>query len=97
MRLSNIEREIIKEAAQNIYDKDAKIFIFGSRVDDTKKGGDIDIYIETPKHATIKDKLNFLVALENKIGEQKVDIIIKTPISKPKEIFEIAKNNGILL
>ena len=97
MRLSVIEIEIIKEITQKVYEKDAKVFIFGSRADDTKKGGDIDLYIETTKNATIQDKLNFLVDIENKMGEQKVDIIVKTPLSKPKEIFEIARNGGILL
>lgn len=97
MRLSLMEIGIIKEITQKIYEKDAKVFIFGSRVDDAKKGGDIDIYIETTKNATIKDKLTFLVAIENKLGEQKVDLVVKTPASKPKAIFEIAKNSGILL
>lgn len=97
MRLSVIEIGIIKKIAQKIYGKDVKVFIFGSRADNTKKGGDIDLYIETSKNATIQDKLNFLVDFENKMGEQKVDIIVKTPISKPKEIFEIARNSGILL
>lgn len=44
MRLENIVLNNIKEA---IYDSfgDVRIYLFGSRVDDTKKGGDIDIAI----------------------------------------------------
>jgi len=44
MRLSIFEQEAIKNAvAQG--DKEAKVYLFGSRVDDTKRGGDIDILI----------------------------------------------------
>ena len=42
MRLTQKEIEIIKNTI-NRYIKDSKIYLFGSRLDDNKKGGDIDI------------------------------------------------------
>ncbi len=97
MRLSDFERNTIKNLAKQFYGQQAKVILFGSRVDDTKKGGDIDVFIETPLESSIKDKLNFLVQLENKIGEQKVDLVVKSKNSPAKDIFNIAKATGIKL
>jgi predicted nucleotidyltransferase len=97
MRLSDFERNAIKSLAKQFYGQQAKVILFGSRVDDTKKGGDIDVFIDTPLESSIKDKLNFLVQLENKIGEKKVDLIVKSKNSPAKDIFDIAKTTGIAL
>ena len=97
MRLSDFERNTIKNLAKQFYGQQAKVILFGSRVNDTKKGGDIDVFIETPLESSIKDKLNFLVQLENKIGEQKVDLVVKSKNSPAKDIFDIAKATGIKL
>lgn len=42
MRLTKQEVQIIKSAILQV-DPEARIFLFGSRVDDQKKGGDIDL------------------------------------------------------
>ena len=70
--------------------------MFGSRVDDSKRGGDIDLYI-VPK---IKDdlkskKIKFLVKLYEYIGEQKIDVVINN--NKNRLIEQIAIKNGIEL
>jgi len=44
MRLSNDSMLTIKQAVTLIFGKDAKVYLFGSRTDDAKKGGDIDLY-----------------------------------------------------
>lgn len=73
--------------------------LFGSRVDKSKKGGDIDLYIET----SIKD-LDEAMAMESKfvqllwdeLGEQKIDVVLnRVGISKSIPIYNIAKNTGI--
>jgi len=97
MRLSDFERNTIKTLARQFYGQQAMVILFGSRVDDAKKGGDIDVFIETPLESSIKDKLNFLVQLENIIGEQKVDLVVKSKNSPAKDIFNIAKATGIAL
>ena len=97
MRLSDFEIKAIKKLANQFFGQQATVILFGSRVDDSKKGGDIDVFIETPLESSIKDKLNFLVQLENNIGEQKVDLIVKSKNSPPKDIFDIAKKTGIAL
>jgi uncharacterized protein len=97
MRLSDFEVMVIKKLANQFYGQQAKVVLFGSRVDDSKKGGDIDVFIDTPLETTIKDRLNFLVQLENHIGEQKVDLVVKSKNSPPKDIYHIAQITGIAL
>jgi predicted nucleotidyltransferase len=76
MRLSTLEIKAIKETFDAIF-KHGDIYLFGSRVDDTKKGGDIDLYIDTPDVKNrLEKKLEFLVSLKQKIGDQKIDVII---------------------
>jgi len=52
LRISSSESRIIKEKTLEIFGSSASVFLFGSRTDDTKKGGDIDLFIETDE---IKD------------------------------------------
>ena len=45
MRLSLTEIKAIIKSKNNSFGKSSKVYLFGSRVDDNKKGGDIDLYI----------------------------------------------------
>ena len=47
MRLTLNYRDIIVTTAKQMLGDDAMVWLFGSRTDDTQKGGDIDLYIET--------------------------------------------------
>ncbi|GHV80120.1 hypothetical protein AGMMS49944_19110 [Spirochaetia bacterium] len=44
MRISDYEKNVIIDSVRNT-DPNATIWLFGSRTDDSKKGGDIDIAI----------------------------------------------------
>lgn len=74
MRLLPGEKEAIVEAIAK-YDRNAVVYLFGSRTDDTKKGGDIDILV-------ISDKLDnhslFFIEEEifKKIEEQRIDFVL---------------------
>jgi predicted nucleotidyltransferase len=58
---------------------DGEIYLFGSRIDDSKKGGDIDLYlvVEDPSNLFEK-KIKFLARLKRELGEQKIDIVFNT-------------------
>ena len=74
MRLSNKEIQNLKTSVLS-FDPNAKLYLFGSRADDSKKGGDIDILIIS-KVITKKEirtiKFNFF----DEFGEQKLDILV---------------------
>lgn len=95
MRLTEFEINAIKQAAQEIFGSKVQVFLFGSRVDDAKKGGDIDLYIKTEADNDLTHKIKFLVSLERKIGEQKIDVVFA--IDKNRPIEQQAINTGVLL
>ena len=76
MRLSQKEIKAIKEVFKNVFN-DAELYLFGSRLDDTKRGGDIDLFIKNrDRKIPLEKKLDFLVKLKQKIGDQKIDVIV---------------------
>jgi len=48
MRLTSDQIDAIKLAARSVLGDDAQITLFGSRTDDRRRGGDIDLLFETP-------------------------------------------------
>ena len=95
MRLTAFEVNAIKQSAQEVFGSKVEVFLFGSRVEDEKKGGDIDLYIKTQTNNDLSHKIKFLVSLEQKIGEQKIDVILAVDENRPIE--QQAMSNGILL
>ena len=71
----------------------AAVYRFGSRVDDGKCGGDIDLYIETDEAdvRVLDAKYDFLARLKQRIGDQRIDVLVSFPSRKHKAIIEIAK------
>ena len=78
MRLSEYERTSIRDAVTNFI-PDAKILLYGSRTDDAKRGGDIDILILTAHEVDLRTRLSMEARMWEKIGEQKIDILIEKP------------------
>jgi len=75
MRLSKKYVDTIKFYFKEIFN-DGDIYLFGSRVDDHKKGGDIDLYLVlNEKKNMFENKIKFLARLKRVLGEQKIDII----------------------
>jgi len=96
MRLSPFEAEAIRNIVTRIFGKGSKVYLFGSRVDDSKRGGDIDLYISPAnKERLASGKIDFLVALKKEIGDQRIDVIIDR--GQNRLIDQIARDEGILL
>ena len=83
MRLSEDQLKIINETIK-VFDPKAKIRLFGSRIKDEKKGGDIDLLILSNK-LRLRDKLLIRSQLKEKLGNRKIDIILT---KKPTTAFE---------
>ena len=100
MRISGREREVIREKTREIFGSSASVFLFGSRTDDTKKGGDIDLFIETEEiKDSVKKKITLMTELQFKLGEKKFDIVTasKKDIIDVPLIVRIARETGIEL
>jgi predicted nucleotidyltransferase len=76
MRLSEHERATVKAQVQSIFGQEAQVFLFGSRVDDLKKGGDIDLFIKIADQSDLfAKKIRFLARIKKILGEQKIDVV----------------------
>lgn len=96
MRLSEQERRIIRNAAVEVFGPDARVMLFGSRVDDTRRGGDIDLFVETPDTADLMArKMRFAVQLQMRLGEQKIDIVVAT--DPARLIEQEARRTGVAI
>lgn len=94
MRLRPKETQAIRQVLHDA-DPQGRIFLFGSRVNDEKKGGDIDVFFESSKNLELKTKLELECRLTT-LCETRVDLLIKTPEQEEKAIFGIARK-GISL
>jgi uncharacterized protein len=96
MRISETEKNIIIDTLSQIC-RNAQIYLFGSRVDDSRRGGDIDLFVLPEEPISLREKLILLSRLEIKGIHRKVDLIIHEP-GKPYSIIEKqAEETGILL
>jgi len=77
LRLSTYETELIKSRVQTVFGE-ALIYLFGSRVDDSKKGGDIDLYIISKVQDDLFRKKIKLKTLLEDLLYKPVDIIVST-------------------
>lgn len=97
MRLRDIHQKKIIFFAKKYFGEHIKLYLFGSRVDDEKKGGDIDLFLELNTDISIEIEMKFLAALTKNVTERKVDLVVKTPSSQPQPIFDTARNTGVRL
>ncbi|SDO63513.1 Nucleotidyltransferase domain-containing protein [Halomonas shengliensis] len=99
MRLNQHEIDVIKTAAAEIFGKKAEIRLFGSRVDDAARGGDIDLMVTVtqPVENPAWDCARLEGSIIMKLGEQKIDVLLEAPGLKRFPIHETAKEKGILL
>ncbi len=89
MRLNEFEIEAIKTSFKE-YFKKGEVYLFGSRLDDTQKGGDIDLYIKTDQPNKVRKKVAFLASLKEKIGDQKIDVVLNYDATSPIEQTALA-------
>ncbi|MBP9692194.1 MAG: nucleotidyltransferase domain-containing protein [Alphaproteobacteria bacterium] len=100
MRLTVMEQDVVRHSFRQCFEAEDHLWLFGSRIDDQKRGGDIDLYVEThlDTHQAIESKFSFLRMMENKMGEQKIDVVLNVlTLDSPQPIYKIAKTEGIQL
>jgi predicted nucleotidyltransferase len=88
MRLKQEIIDFLKHEVSNI-EPNAQVYLFGSRVDDTKKGGDIDILILSEEKINLEKIIQLKVKFYKQFGEQKIDIVnfTKTEQSPFKQLI----------
>ncbi len=99
MRISKQQQDGIKKEVSLLAGTQAVVTLFGSRVDDNKKGGDVDILVEL--ESDIDNPALLAAQLSVKISKlmyhRKVDVLIKAPNLDYLPIHRQAQLNGIIL
>ncbi len=94
IRLTEEQRTIIRTTVAETFCAGADVWLFGSRVDDKKRGGDIDLLIATDQvdvNAIARVGIAFLAKIQMKLGVQKIDVLLDYPSCKIRtSIFAIA-------
>lgn len=101
MRMTPQQAETVRMFAHRHFGENAALWLFGSRVDDSKKGGDYDFLVETnlsDADEIIERKIALLAELQGtaQFEDEKIDIIVKrrdSPFEMP--IYQIAKHEGV--
>lgn len=96
MRLTPDQTRIIKAAVAREFEPDARIWLFGSRTHDHKRGGDIDLYVET-RHPDLLRELRCKIGAKGADQEPGAGLFrsIKNPLNQPE--LEIAQPSGASL
>ena len=82
MRLLPHYQETIKKYFKEFFGN-GEVYLFGSRVDDNKKGGDIDLYFVLKNHSNLfEKKIKFLSRVKRELGEQKIDVVFNIDNSR---------------
>jgi predicted nucleotidyltransferase len=92
MRLTENQRESIKSVVISVIGKESRIWLFGSRVDDSKRGGDIDLLVET--ETVVPGRVG---ALAVRLGNRKIDVLLKDASTADAPIYHAARQTGVLL
>ena len=95
MRITAYQRQVILESSKEIFGDDVEVRLFGSRADDTKKGGDIDLFVDLPFVDPMKTEksLKFSSMICRKLGDLiDVDVVIKDRSSPASLIYQEGMN-----
>lgn len=100
IRLSDRDILSLKQAFRVHFSEPDELWIFGSRANLLKKGGDIDLYIETYEKdvdSAVKKRRSFWSDLQDALGEQKIDIVLRlmSKAGPDLPIYTVARQEGI--
>ena len=96
MRLTPKQQRIIRETAAEVFGSGAMISVFGSRLDDSARGGDLDLLVrsEQPIQDRQRKTLQFVAKLQIRLGDQPIDVLVLDPQTDRKPIHEQAIRTG---
>ncbi|TAN52520.1 MAG: nucleotidyltransferase domain-containing protein [Methylococcaceae bacterium] len=99
MRLTTEQIQAIREETRMVFGADSSVRLFGSRVDDTARGGDIDLLVECdePVKERLKKSLALTARLQMRLGDQPIDVLVIDPETPLQPVHQVARQMGILL
>ena len=96
MRLTSAQIATIESTAKALLGEDAKVWLYGSRLDDQAAGGDIDLLIESPHKGSLMARARFKCLIENAL-HLPVDVMMVQTGQAPSPFEVIARAKAVAL
>ena len=99
MRLTPAQINTIQSTVHAVLGESAQVTLFGSRVDDNLKGGDVDLMVEVQHGIEAPAVVSARIAsrISRFMHSRKVDVLLKAPNLLEQPIHRIASLEGIRL
>ena len=99
MRLTDQQAQAIRQVACELAGPKARVRLFGSRLDDAARGGDVDLLLELP--AAVDQPALLAARVSARISRlmhgRRVDVVLSAPNLKHLPIHDVARQTGRLL
>ncbi len=99
MRLTQHQRETIVSTVRSELGQGVSVRLFGSRLDDDARGGDLDLLVElnyeVSNLAALASRLAALLQIA--LGDQRIDILIIDPKTQLRPVHKVARTEGVQL
>ena len=98
MRLTHAEIEAIVHAVREVFGETARVRVFGSRVRDDLRGGDLDLFVEVdPGASSIASEQRVRDLIAPALDDLRADVDIHERGRPVTPIEQIALRDGVLL
>ena len=102
MRLSAVERRAVESASREALPAGTRVLLFGSRLDDNRRGGDIDLLVELPEPLSADDMVNrrtrFTARLYRLREERRIDVVVTQQGAHDRRaVVTTARQHGVEL
>jgi predicted nucleotidyltransferase len=95
MRLADHEVSAIREEVRRL-DAGAEVYLYGSRVNDAERGGDIDLLVVSDSLG-FRELLRLRTAILDRIGWQQLDLTIRRRDELDEPLAATARQTGVRL
>jgi predicted nucleotidyltransferase len=99
MRLTTQQIQLIRDIVRQVAGDTCRVRIFGSRLDEVKRGGDVDLLLDLPD--SIDNPALIAASVSARVSRvmygRKVDVLISAPNLMRLPIHDIAFKEGQLL
>lgn len=96
MRLTEDEQASIKRIIASVFGADAAVWLFGSRTDDSKRGGDVDLYVVPVQRDDLHMKRVTCLGQLERALLYPVDLVVNES-GRDLAIYRVALAQGIRL
>ena len=99
MRLGSEQARAMVAATHELAGPDASVRLFGSRLHDTLKGGDIDLLVECahPVERPVWLAAQITARLQRLLGDRRIDVLLIDPTTPLEPVHRVAQSEGWVL